>query len=201
VLVLMTLRFALPIKPVTKKTSNRIAGLGKPCHACGKRKIQRVMPSEQFEAFESAVLDEGAVIIPALRSKGASLPITGPVHVRALFYRDADRGDVCGFQQALGDVLQGERYTVACPNCQRGRKIGIEVVQTGRFDLECLGCGHGWTANATQAKLSRRGLGIIADDSQIVHWDGTRLMIDRERPRIEVEVIVIEQAQMGIFNS
>lgn len=194
----MTLRFALPVKPTTKKTSSRITGLGKPCHACGKRKIQRVMPSEQFEAFESAVLDEGAVIVPALRAKGASLPIMEPVHVRAMFYRDANRGDWSGFVQALADVLQGERYTVACPKCERGRKIGFEIVETGRFDLECLGCGHQWTGNATQAKLSRRGLGIIGDDSQIVHWDGTRLLIDRERPRIEVEVIVIEPAQTAI---
>jgi hypothetical protein len=191
----MTLRFTLGIAPRTKKTHSRIIGFGRPCGACGKKPLQKIAPSEQFAEFEEAALDEGRVLVPKLRAKGASLPITKPVHVKALFYRSAATGDVNGFQQALADVLQGERYSIACPKCKRGRTIGMDTVQLGRFELECKGCGHKWTANAVQAKLSRKGLGIIADDGLIAHWDGTRLMKDSARPRIEIEINVIEPAQ------
>lgn len=34
----------------------------------------------------------------------------------------------------------------------------------------------------------RGGLGLIADDAQIVHWDGSRLEVDREYPRVELEI-------------
>lgn len=192
------LRFTLLVRPATKKTGNRIVGMGKPCRSCGKRKFQRVLPSEQFEEFEASCLQIGAPIVAAIRgrlSDGATLPITKPVHVRALFYRDRGVGDWTGFTNALADVLQGERYTVECPDCGRGRKIGAETLQDGQFRLECLGCGLTWTGNAAQAKLSRRGLGIIADDQLIKHWDGTRLLKDSARPRIEIEINVIEPDQ------
>jgi hypothetical protein len=189
------LRFTLLVRPTTKKTSNRIAGMGKRCHSCGKSSIQRVLPSEQFEEFEKTALVLGMQIIPKLRQAGAVLPITKPVHIKALFYRDRDAGDWTGFTNALADVLQGERYTVECPKCKRGRKIGMETLQGGQFRLECLGCGHEWTGNAMQAKLSRRGLGIIADDELIEHWDGTRLLLDKARPRIEIEINIIPPVQ------
>lgn len=37
---------------------------------------------------------------------GKEGPIERPVHVMALFYRDARRGDLTNYQQALGDALQ-----------------------------------------------------------------------------------------------
>ncbi len=37
----------------------------------------------------------------------------------------------------------------------------------------------------------RGGLGIILDDKQIQHWDGTRLDKDKGNPRIEVTVHII----------
>lgn len=195
----MTLRFTLLARPTTKKTSNKILGFGRACGHCGKRQFQKVGPAEQFEEFEKSALMLGLQLLPKLRAAGAQLPITDPVHVKAQFYRSANTGDVCGFCQALADVLQGERYTFECPNCKRGRKVGLEVVQAGQFRLECLGCGHKWTGNAAQAKLSRKGLGIIADDEQVVHWDGTRLYVDKVRPRIEVEINVIEPAQGSLL--
>lgn len=38
------------------------------------------------------------------------------------------------------------------------------------------------------AKMARNGAGIILDDSQIEHWDGSRRAHDPKRPRIEVTI-------------
>jgi len=34
----------------------------------------------------------------------------------------------------------------------------------------------------------RGGLGVIADDAQIAHWDGSRLEVDHKNPRVELEI-------------
>ena len=58
------------------------------------------LPSEAFLKFQ-------AIAVPQLRRAWAGLPaITRPVNVRAMFYRDALRGDACGYYQALADVLE-----------------------------------------------------------------------------------------------
>ena len=36
------------------------------------------------------------------------------------------------------------------------------------------------------------GVGLLENDRQIVSWDGTRMDVDRERPRIEVEIETAE---------
>lgn len=40
--------------------------------------------------------------------------------------------------------------------------------------------------------------GIIANDRQILNWDGSRLLVDRVRPRVEVDIIqaAAEQASL-----
>lgn len=38
-------------------------------------------------------------------------------------------------------------------------------------------------------------VGIIEDDDQIEHWDGSRRHVDKTRPRIEVSIQIISQAQ------
>lgn len=64
------------------------------------------------------------------------------VTVRALVYRQADVGDMNGYQQAIGDMLQ-----------------------------------HA---------------GILVDDKLIRDWDGSRLLKDAERPRIEIEIRIVD---------
>lgn len=44
-------------------------------------------------------------------------------------------------------------------------------------------------------RLKREGAGIIADDKQIQHWDGTRLLKDGERPRVEVTVHLLPRVE------
>lgn len=63
------------------------------------------------------------------------------VNCRALFYRDALRGDAVGYYQGLADFLENR--------------------------------------------------GLVLNDKLIVSWDGSRLLLDRENPRVEVTLEVV----------
>lgn len=43
--------------------------------------------------------------------------------------------------------------------------------------------------------------GIIANDRQIVHWDGSRLLKDSARPRVEVEIHECGVAQLELLSA
>jgi hypothetical protein len=109
--------------PRTKKNSGRIVPRG-------RRHI--ILPSEAWETWCKQVVPQ---IRQALAGAGMQ-PIAHPVNCRALFYRDALRGDPVGFYQGLADLLE-----------------------------------HG---------------GVVANDKWIVSWDGSRLLKDAERPRVEL---------------
>ena len=47
-----------------------------------------------------------------------------------------------------------------------------------------------------KGKTTRHGAGIIEDDSQIEHWDGSRRVHDLKNPRIEVEIIPLGEADL-----
>lgn len=64
--------------------------------------------------------------------------LAAPVSVCALIYRDADRGDLTGYLQAIGDALERA--------------------------------------------------GVVTNDKLIHSWDGSRKLIDRARPRVEIEI-------------
>lgn len=110
--------------PRTKKTSNVLA-------VAGRRRV--VLPSAAWRRWrrEATILVNGAPI--GLRLEPL---LTAPVNCRALFYRDADRGDAVGYYQGLADLLE-ERC-------------------------------------------------ILGNDRQLVSWDGSRLLIDRAHPRVEI---------------
>lgn len=77
--------------PRTKKTSNRVVRAGR---------FTKVLPSEAFERWE-------ALAVPQMRIAWAGrAPIAHAVNVRAVFYRDAERGDAVGYYQALADALE-----------------------------------------------------------------------------------------------
>lgn len=122
--------------PRTKKTSNRITGYGQRCRVCKRPAFNRVLPSEAFEAYEAQALPQlraawtdhraGVVIdCKACDARGFTVsngkhlscdvcdgkgarpaPLDVPVFVAAAFYRDALRGDLIGYQQALADILE-----------------------------------------------------------------------------------------------
>jgi Holliday junction resolvase RusA-like endonuclease len=76
--------------PRTKKTSNQAAVIN------GRA---RVFPSAKYRAF-------ARVAVPQLRAQHMIGPLADPVHVKATFYREANRGDLIGYMQALADVLE-----------------------------------------------------------------------------------------------
>lgn len=82
----------LPGPPRTKKNSATISRVG-------TRVVLR--PSEAWMAWRDAVR------VAALRAGWhRHAPIAAPVNCAALFYRDARRGDACGYYQGLADVLE-----------------------------------------------------------------------------------------------
>lgn len=89
--------------PRTKKTSNRVIYIGPKCPACHRGKVPRVMPSKAFERYAAQAVPDFA------RVWSGYATIESMVHVRATFYRDALRGDLNGYTQALGDILQEAR--------------------------------------------------------------------------------------------
>lgn len=108
----------------------------------------------------------------ALRSSlGNRVPVTEPCSINAQVYRESNTGDWTGFVQAIADAIQAEVWT--CETCRKKS-----------YTAKCVHCpGYG--------KRTRDGLGLILDDKLVQHWDGTRLLVDRLNPRIDLVVETI----------
>ena len=119
--------------PRTKKTSNVMA-------LAGGRRI--VLPSAAWRkwAKSAQITFSDPQVAVAWYANG---PILCPVTCRALFYRDARRGDLVGFMQGLADLLEQRQ--------------------------------------------------VLTNDRLIESWDGTRLLVDRARPRVEVLITPLEE--------
>jgi len=88
--------FTIPGAPRTKKTHNQLVST---------RRGQHILASPQFRAWNA----EAQMWLAKIRSEHYGLPLTIPVNCCALFFRDAFRGDACGYYQALADALQEAR--------------------------------------------------------------------------------------------
>lgn len=156
----MTFTFEVLSAPRTKKTSPRIVTIG---GRNGAKGFQKILPSLAHEVWFKNAMNQAILIRTMLREQGAELPIEKPVRVLAVWYRERlGPGDLNGYQQALGDYLQAEKYSKSKPG-------------------------------ALIPKLIRKGAGIIADDRLISRWHGDcRLELDRENPRIEVSLEIME---------
>lgn len=128
------LMFTIVGAPRTKKTSNRIV-------RCGK--FPKVLPSLAFVEWNKVAQLHLLNWKTQMRQYEhlQPFPVTTPVNCRALFYRDALRGDACNYYEAIADALQEA--------------------------------------------------GIVHNDSLITQWDGSRMLLDRKNPRIEVELTAI----------
>ena len=140
--------------PRTKKTHNvlrrSLGHGGRPAvfpSAAWRRWVKEATFAElrYGEVLNLPVLPSDAVkrMLWAARIRSAPLhyfPLERPVNCRARFFRDADRGDLLGFEQGLADLLEVR--------------------------------------------------GLITNDRLIVGWDGSVLLVDRARPRVELELEV-----------
>lgn len=88
----MTIALVIEGAPRTKKTSNRIFKVGR---------FTKVMPSARFMEWQEAA----KVQLWQQRTRDHG-PVTEPVQVAATFYREANRGDLIGYMQALADCLE-----------------------------------------------------------------------------------------------
>jgi len=105
--------------PKTKKNSGRVISIpkkgGHRCGCCGHMPgFPKLLPSEAYERWEAACLVECIGIKKALLDRGVVLPITAPVSIEAHVYLTPaasgkmrlDCGDLVGYLQAIGDLLQ-----------------------------------------------------------------------------------------------
>jgi len=95
----MTVNLTLPGSPRTKKTSNRIVRFAR----FGREHV-KIMPSEAYIVWEQHILTLASDIKRGLA--GVTLPIDAPVAIEATVYRQQLTGDLAGYLQAIGDVIQ-----------------------------------------------------------------------------------------------
>lgn len=98
-----------------------------------KRPHPTLLPSEPYRKWHAAAWRGAGELLESLRPY---FPIVHPVHIRALFFADADRGDLINYEEALADFLEDA--------------------------------------------------GVLEDDCLALNWDGSRLLVDRDSPRIEL---------------
>ena len=191
----MAFRFSIPGPPRTKKTSSRIVTIPGKKDAEGNRGkgFTKILPSEAFEDWLEAAVLQGARIRMELQQQGARLPFRIPVALRMLFYRDRETGDLNGFEQAVCDALQIPLYRFPCADCKKA------TIAEGP-PATCTGCKK----KLHQGKQHRKGIGIIADDVLVRSKDGSRLLKDSARPRVDIEIseFLEEPVQAeGLFDS
>lgn len=155
--------------------------------ACAKALMSEINfsihPSDAYQTWFDTLYLHRTSIQSALTTKGARLPILDEISIEAHFYRDVDRGDALGYEQALADAMQADQWK--CGNCKKKTII-------------LANCPHCRGSIAAMTH-SRKGLGIIGDDAQVVHWDGSRLHKDAARPRIEVVIRTLTAPQASLF--
>jgi Holliday junction resolvase RusA-like endonuclease len=101
--------------PRTKKNHGKIISIPKKgsrrCLACGHQPgFPKIMPSDAYQEWEASALNQAIGIKLKLARRGVQLPIAGLVSIEALIYRHADVGDVAGYHQAIGDMLQAAGF-------------------------------------------------------------------------------------------
>lgn len=78
--------------------------------AAAKSGFPRLLPSEAHEEWFTRAMQQSPIIRQRLIRAGIDIPIRDRINVRALFFRDAERGDLTGYMQALADWLQEPQH-------------------------------------------------------------------------------------------
>lgn len=87
------LRLIIYGAPRTKKTSNRIVRIGK-----GPRSFTKILPSKAHEEWFYKALPQAV--------SARNRTFATDVRVTALIYRESYAGDLVGYLQAIGDLLE-----------------------------------------------------------------------------------------------
>lgn len=176
------------IPPRTKKNSPQIIP---------KIKHPVLVPSKAFTEWAKGVIRSAGTIQRQIEAAGIKLPIATPVAIKALVYRDRNVGDWSGFIDAIGDVLQTPLWRCTAPVRSDRSKQPKKCGQTFRVPPLLWG-----THPHREGKKVRDGLGIITDDSLIQHWDGSRLLKDANKPRVElsIEILPTGPEQPALFD-
>ncbi len=90
------LTLTIPGAPMTKKNHPQIVNTGE-----GRRPL--LLPSPEWRAYEKDCLKRMSDFV---RQTAGYLPINYAVGVKALFYRQANTGDLNNYQAGLADLLQ-----------------------------------------------------------------------------------------------
>jgi DNA-directed RNA polymerase subunit RPC12/RpoP len=189
--------------PRTKKNSPNIVHIpGKrteeyrKCSECGQEVgrasgFNKLLPSDAFKKWLDEAILQAPAIRFALQKAGVKLPIDVPVSVKMLIFRKAAVGDLFGYYDAIADGLQAPMYAFPCAVC---KKKTLSPTVAGVKCSECRRPLH-------QGRQSREGMGIILDDSQIKSTDGSRLLKDSARPRVEITIATFDEeaVQEGLF--
>jgi len=93
--------FTIPFPPVTKKNHSRIVSFGKRCPTCKKGSMTKLLPSKQYEEYETKV----AKYLTSVRHDIGDT-ITNPVNIKCLFYMQTRRKcDLTNLLEAIDDVM------------------------------------------------------------------------------------------------
>lgn len=179
------LSLILPSAPVTKKNH--------PVLVRGS-KIPRLFPSDEYRNWLKFQLTRKA----ALKEKlGVAVPIRNKCSIEATVYRVGDVGDWTGYCDAIADCLEPDVYKCQRPDKnarqKRNGKIVLESVCAKKIVTDEAPAKCPFCASPVPKKV-RTGLGILFNDRLIEHWDGTRLKVDSQRPRIELIIRWTEEA-------
>ncbi len=165
-----------------------------------------IIPSQDYLDWLDLQLEEKALLKQDL---GDAIPLRGPVSLYMTVFRKQDAGDLFGFADAVADAIQSDSWQCqrltyrTVIKFQKNKKTSVKLpVESKEFDchkkfvgdeavLVCPVCGF------LKMKRSRKGLGIIVDDKQIVE-SHLKLDIDRQNPRIELSIVTIDVPQQQL---
>jgi hypothetical protein len=170
----MKLRFTLFCIPRTKKNHPQLVPASQI-----QGGMARILPSKAFSVMFKAAKPHITKLRKDFAARGVTIPIEAPVAISAQFYRKQRSGDWDGFVAGLLDMLQWkDSIKPDCENCEcRASEHAKGFCPTGKA---------GGYRRAQGAKNTYVYRGLIQDDIQVRHMDGTRLHVDHKNPRIEV---------------
>jgi hypothetical protein len=156
----------------TKKTSSRIVHLGKPCARCHRGETARVLPAERFVAWERGAVP---ILKDAWDKVVAHLPRVACKRCNGSGEKSGDARRVC-----IGCYGSGARPPGVA---------GLVYVSALFFREADIGDSAGYYQAAGDALETA---GVLTNDKVIKHWDGSRLLVDRKSPRVEIDVFGLD---------